>query len=128
MAFAPFAVAAATASTATILISAATTTVAAAAAAEGGRGIVSTKHGKANDREENRNSKHNNSVHSQILQKDLLVPYAKTLMPSDFGPRCVTAGRARNDQSTLRAFAPSTPTKSLLRIFVGCEGYSENTG
>ena len=70
--------AATTASVATVVI--ATTTAAAAraiataAAAEGGRGIASTNHGEANDREENRDSKHNNLVHSQILQKDLQVP------------------------------------------------------
>ena len=41
---------------------------------EGGRGVASAHHGEANDREENRDSKHNNLVHSQILQKDLQVP------------------------------------------------------
>ena len=61
----------ATATAATVVMSAvarATATTAAASAAEkAGRGVAA-EHGEANNREENRNSKHNKSVHSGILQ------------------------------------------------------------
>ncbi|MGI8978204.1 MAG: hypothetical protein ACR2FY_03160 [Pirellulaceae bacterium] len=71
-----------TAATATVAAIMMTTTataaaaraIAAAAAAEKAGRRVATEHGEANDREENRDSKYNNLVHSQILQKDLQVP------------------------------------------------------
>jgi hypothetical protein len=38
-------------------------------------GLLFTAHkGDADDREENRDAKQNNSIHPRILQKDLLVP------------------------------------------------------
>jgi hypothetical protein len=57
---------------------AATATIAAAAAiaatatmTEGHRFVVSAQEGDSDDREENRETEHNDTIHSQILQKYL---------------------------------------------------------
>ena len=61
-------VATATAATGVVsTVARATATTAAASAEKAGR-CVATEHGEANNREENRNTKHNKSVHSGILQ------------------------------------------------------------
>jgi hypothetical protein len=55
--------------TATATVASATVaTIAAASTAKGGRRIASADQGEANNREENRDTKYNNSVHSGILQ------------------------------------------------------------
>jgi hypothetical protein len=96
--------------TATTTVARATAAVAAASATEQASIGAAAEHGKANDREENRNTENNKSIHSEILQKNLTGTVSvKTLMPSNFRPRRVTTGRARNDQTTLRAFAPQHP-------------------
>jgi len=79
----------ATATAATVVMSAvapATATIAATSAAQKAGRCIATEHGETNNREENRNSKDNNSVHSGILQIRLTGTVSvKTLMPSDWG-------------------------------------------
>ena len=79
----------ATTTTATVMMTAvahATATIAAASAAQKAGRCIATEHGETNDREENRNSKDNKSVHSGILQIRLTGTVSvKTLMPSDWG-------------------------------------------
>lgn len=62
----------ATATAATVVMSAtvarATVTAATASTAKKTGRCVATEHGEANNREENRNTKHYKSVHSEILQ------------------------------------------------------------
>ena len=125
-----------TAATVTMMAAAAATTtiitaasIAAASTAKGGRGIASADQGEANNREENRDTKHNNSVHSgnppiRLTDTVSVKTHCRQLKASlrDGGSSEV------RPKSILRAFAPWHPTKSLLRIFAGCEGYSENTG
>jgi len=116
-------------STATAAMASAIATIAAASAAQGGRGIASADQGEANNREENRDTKYNNSVHSgnppiRLTGTVSVKTHCRQLMASlrDGGSSEV------RPKSILRAFAPWHPTESLLRIFAGCEGYSENTG
>lgn len=44
---------------------------------EGHRLVVTAQEGDADDREENRETENNNTVHSQILQKYLQVPVSQ---------------------------------------------------
>jgi hypothetical protein len=65
------AVATAMAATATIAAAAATVATTTTMMAEGHRFVVSAQEGDSDDREENRETEHNDTIHSQILQKYL---------------------------------------------------------
>lgn len=131
---AAMATAVATVMTAVATIAAVAATIAAAAATattmtEGHRLVVTTQEGDTNDREKDRETENNNTVHSQILQKYLQVPVSQNYQFAVRDDRIATTDGSVSlcDPSFTISHIPH-PSSSLLSNSTGCERCSDREG
>jgi hypothetical protein len=110
---------------------AAVAAAAAAAAKQAGlRFILTAQEGDPNQREKDRDTQNNNTVHPRILQ--LLTGTSKREnYPRCFVMRLTSPHKANERDATLRSlreFASLGPRQPLLSSFTDCEGCSDRTG
>jgi hypothetical protein len=113
---------------ATVTAVAAIAAIAPTAATTKGQSLAVTAHeGNTNQREKQRETENNDSIHPQILQ--LLTGTGKwdTLfrLPSTAITRRLPTAQCRDATFPSESSNPSGPKRSLLSISTGCEGYDD---